>query len=206
MRCRAESCTNDAVYKKLQLCKIHYDRRRYQGDENARPKYTRGFSDVEKLAHYREIPADPDACFGWSGRVSSHGYAQIWTGGRKGSFRAAHRVTYLIQHGELPGDLQVDHMCHNEDLSCIGGPTCLHRRCTNPAHLRVATRLDNVGAARRAERPGFLDRNVNARKTHCKWGHEFTPENIWMNKGARYCRACLKRRSQEAKERKKMSS
>jgi hypothetical protein len=34
----------------------------------------------------------------------------------------------------------------------------------------------------------------NARKTHCKNGHEFTPENTWLysrpGKQGRKCRAC----------------
>lgn len=34
-------------------------------------------------------------------------------------------------------------------------------------------------------------------KTHCKRGHEFTPENIYMDrKGARQCRICMKIRKQ----------
>ncbi len=42
----------------------------------------------------------------------------------------------------------------------------------------------------------------NRSKTHCKWGHEFTPENTWRNKdGHRWCKACLKRRSDERQER-----
>jgi NUMOD4 motif/HNH endonuclease len=33
--------------------------------------------------------------------------------------------------------------------------------------------------------------NPNARKTHCKYGHEFTPENTWRGSGGRrVCRAC----------------
>ncbi len=30
----------------------------------------------------------------------------------------------------------------------------------------------------------------NARKTHCKRGHEFTPENTGKQKNGRYCVTC----------------
>ena len=37
-------------------------------------------------------------------------------------------------------------------------------------------------------------RHNNARKTHCKWGHEYTPENTqWVGGGTRRnCRTCRK--------------
>lgn len=39
----------------------------------------------------------------------------------------------------------------------------------------------------------------NARKTHCKYGHEFTPENTLVNKnGHRNCRECSRRVNREA--------
>ena len=195
MECSADDCTKPAIYKRLRLCKTHYDRRRYYGDENARPKYTRGFSIEAKLDHYRTNDG-PGECFGWSGRISQHGYAMIWLGGRNGSFRAAHRVALELATGmPIPAGLQVDHICHNEDMTCEGGPKCLHRRCTNPSHLRAVTRGQNVADARRWERPGARERHHNASKTHDKWGHEFTPENTRIIGGRRYCLECWRLRA-----------
>jgi hypothetical protein len=37
--------------------------------------------------------------------------------------------------------------------------------------------------------------NQHAVKTHCKWGHEFTPENTRTDSGQRRCRACERERS-----------
>jgi hypothetical protein len=195
MDCTSSVCTGrgPVVYKTLGLCRSCYDRRSL-GDENKPRVYTRGFTIVEKMAHYRTDDG-PGECFGWSGRVSQHGYAQLWTGGKNGSFRAAHRVAYELEHGEIPEGLQIDHTCHNEDMSCPGGVACLHRRCTNPAHLAAKTRLDNVGDARRSERPGYLDRHHNAAKTHDKWGHEFSPENTVISGGHRYCLECRRLRA-----------
>jgi hypothetical protein len=35
--------------------------------------------------------------------------------------------------------------------------------------------------------------------THCKWGHEQTPENLYASKRYRVCKPCVKRRYQEKK-------
>jgi hypothetical protein len=40
------------------------------------------------------------------------------------------------------------------------------------------------------------------RKTHCKWGHEFTPDNTyWGKTGSRQCKACTTRRASERRRR-----
>lgn len=38
---------------------------------------------------------------------------------------------------------------------------------------------------------------INAAKTHCKWGHEFTPENTRWSNGHRSCRTCYNKRLRE---------
>ena len=46
--------------------------------------------------------------------------------------------------------------------------------------------------------------NLNKRKTHCKHGHEFTPENTGaMPGGNRYCKTCKRRITKAAKQRAK---
>lgn len=146
--CRVDGCTKPVVYRKLELCKSCYDRRRSQGSEHAPRIYTRGFTVAQKLDHYRTRDG-PGECFGWRSRVSAQGYAMLWT---PEGFRAAHRLAYIEVHGEIPVGFQVDHECHNRDLTCRGGPTCSHRRCTNPADLVARTRVENVRASRRTER------------------------------------------------------
>lgn len=192
MTCKADGCTERAVYVTAQLCKRHYMRRRSRGDENAPVKFTRGWTVAEKLAHYRIVPDDLTACFGWSGKITKYGYAALWLGGRAGTEQLAHRVAFEEECGFLSDQLQVDHMCHNEDLMCSGGQSCLHRRCTNPRHLRAVTRLENMRAAQLAKRPGYV--NANARKTHCPRGHEYTEENTeiydYKGKKSRLCREC----------------
>lgn len=35
-----------------------------------------------------------------------------------------------------------------------------------------------------------MERFFNKRKTHCKRGHEFTPENTFLLKNGRRCKIC----------------
>jgi hypothetical protein len=48
---------------------------------------------------------------------------------------------------------------------------CDNTRCINPDHLYIGTHQQNMNDMNGKGRNGF------ASKTHCKWGHEFTPEN-----------------------------
>lgn len=65
---------------------------------------------------------------------------------------------------------------------------------------RLDCRLENLRYG--TDRENKLDTvkhgtHRNARKTHCKWGHEFTPENtyVWGPRKVRICRACSRRRA-----------
>jgi hypothetical protein len=85
--------------------------------------------------------------------------------------------------------MDVGHKCHDEaalDGLCDGGNDCLHRACCNPEHLKAEPRVANLLAS------PLTQAFRNAAKTHCKRGHEFTPENTGVKKigGWRYCRAC----------------
>ena len=77
----------------------------------------------------------------------------------------AHRVSYELFVGPIPEGLEVDHLCNN-------------RCCVNPEHLEPVTREENI-------------RRQVERRTHCKSGHPYTPENTYVRPcGARQCRAC----------------
>ena len=91
----------------------------------------------------------PDACWPYTGAINAQGYGIVNVDKRKrsetGASSRAHRVAYELAYGEdaIPEGFHVDHMCHWRDPTCVGGDTCLHRRCCNPRHLDAVARGEN---------------------------------------------------------------
>lgn len=134
--------------------------------------------------------------------VAGHGGCVIWTGLLQNGYgllkdkqkrRLAHRVAYAHFVGAIPEGLTLDHLCHTRDKSCPGGE-CIHRRCVNPHHLEPVTAVENVMRGRSFS-------GLNAAKTHCSRGHEFTPENTADLGRERSCRQCRKERQELAEQR-----
>ena len=107
-------------------------------------------------------------CREWEGRLDSWGYGRTYF--RGGPF-LAHRKAWIEANGEIPDGLMVLHHCDNP-------------KCCEVSHLYLGTHADNM---RDMNERGH---NVNANKTHCKNGHEFTDENTGLYGGKRVCRAC----------------
>jgi hypothetical protein len=85
-----------------------------------------------------------------------------------------HRRYYRRYRGEIPDGLHIDHLCRN-------------RACVNPHHMEAVPQ--GVNSLRGVGAPA-----QNARKTHCKHGHELTPENTYKSNGQwRGCRECRRR-------------
>jgi hypothetical protein len=119
---------------------------------------------------------DPDGgCWVWQRNYDSNGY------GRHLHWKA-HRFAWLVLVGPIADGLQLDHLCRN-------------RGCVNPTHLEPVTQRENLLR-------GETIYAANAAKTHCKYGHEFTPENTRIIPRGRRCRACERRRSNESHKRK----
>lgn len=127
-------------------------------------------------------PVDDAPCWFFSVRSRPKtGYAQFSVGKQKGLH--AHRVAYELWNGEIPPGTEIDHLCHPGDGSCPA-ETCPHRLCVNPAHLKAVTSRVN---SLRSTSPLA----VNAAKTRCDKGHEFTEANTYVDKrGCRACRSC----------------
>ena len=110
------------------------------------------------------------------GGPHGNGYDKLTVSGVKWY---AHRLAYTLFTGPIPDGTEIDHQCHNQDSECLGGDTCLHRKCVNPAHLEAVPHRVN---ALRGKSPTA----DNARRTHCPAGHEY----IVSERGRRYCPPC----------------
>lgn len=136
------------------------------------------------------IVVNSDGCWIWQGGMAGNGYGEFMADRTR--FRA-HVWSYLTFVGSYDRSmLTLDHLCHNQDESCPGN-RCIHRRCVNPDHLEPVTHAVNCKRGRQGQ-------HLSA-QTHCKRGHEYTPENTIVRPGGyRNCRSC-KRRSETLRTR-----
>lgn len=173
---------------------MHYCRWQRHGDPMI-VAYIQGDNDARFRSYVHEVDS---GCWHWTGYISPGGYGKFGKGGADGGPCLAHRWSYERWNGPIPKGWTVDHECHNADATCKGGPTCLHRRCVNPAHLG----LQPTVAENLANSP-----NSNHRRTHCPQGHPYDEANTYVSKkGYRCCRKChvvkqvaLNRRKRAAK-------
>ncbi len=120
-------------------------------------------------------------CWLWTG-PQVDGYGVIRNSGRQ---LRVHRVTFEYFIGEIPSELELDHLCRI-------------RSCVNPWHCEAVTSLENW---QRGKTPSRL----NALKTHCVRGHEFSQENTLFYKARirgksytlRVCRTCKREQNRE---------
>ena len=125
-------------------------------------------------ARFELLVERTETCWLWTGRIGKGGY------GRLGP-RLAHRAAYELFVGPVPQGFELDHLCRTPN-------------CVNPQHLEPVTPEENW---LRSHNPA----RINADKTHCKNGHEFTPENTLLNtrnrpsrRPYRRCRKCTQAR------------
>lgn len=124
----------------------------------------------------------PTGCWEFGGGKTANGYGWVRM---KMAMCYVHRVVYEHFVGPIPGQLQLDHLCRN-------------RACANPEHLEAVTQKVNslrgngIGAR-------------NAAKTHCKYGHPLSGENLQVYSGHwRRCRACQVLASRRQYERRRL--
>lgn len=137
--------------------------------------------DVAWLHFVERVDASGD-CWLWLGLQNAGGYGSYQVQGH----RMAHRFLWTRLVGPIPEGMTLDHLCRV-------------RLCVNPDHLEVVTMAENI-------RRGFAPPSLNARRTHCVHGHEFTVENTYWYNNYRSCRTCKVRLRSEHLARKSEAS
>jgi hypothetical protein len=114
-----------------------------------------------------------ETCWLWTAGKNTDGYGVFHLSEPKRLVRA-HRWAYIAILGPIHNGLTLDHLCRV-------------RHCVNPSHLEPVTDRENLLR-------GISPLVVNARRTHCIHGHEFTPENTSLTPdGRRNCKACKRK-------------
>ncbi len=137
------------------------------GASHRRPRCPPGTPLPERLRAKITINSS-NGCWEWQASLTTNGYGQIMVDKRK---CYAHRIAYEVFVGEIPSDLEIDHLCCN-------------KRCINPQHLETVTSRENTAR--------HFNNWIDARSaSHCKRGHEYTAANTLKRpNGGRACRTC----------------
>jgi hypothetical protein len=91
------------------------------------PDYKYGRTLRERL--FSRLIAEPSGCLVWTGHKDEYGYGRIQAG--TGRPQYVHRVVYLLEVGQIPDGLELDHLCMNPS-------------CASPAHLEAVTHAENM--------------------------------------------------------------
>ncbi len=131
---------------------------------------------MDKNKFLSKIKKTKTGCWEWTGTRSPYGYGSF---AEKGKTFRAHRFSYEL----FKGPITKPEICHK----------CDNPPCVNPEHLFQGTRSEN-------QRDSVAKkRHVNSKKTHCKFGHEMSGDNLITfihsshKTPARRCRTCSKR-------------
>ena len=121
----------------------------------------------------KTISVNANGCWVWLGARGKGFKIRYGHLNSNGKTLLAHRVVYESLVGPIPVGMTLDHLCRN-------------RVCVNPVHLEPVTSRTNTlrGSSMAAE---------NAKKHHCKNGHQFSSTNTYVRKrtgGGRVCRKC----------------
>lgn len=119
--------------------------------------------------------AGPDDCWNWTGYVNNRQYGKF---SRRGRQAFAHRVAYVLAHGDIPAGLSVDHLCFNT-------------LCCNGRHLELVTKAENT-------------QRMLAKKTTCSRGHEYDglQWNSTAGQWVRRCSVCIQLGANRNRDRK----
>jgi hypothetical protein len=116
----------------------------------------------------------PNGCWLWNGYKNNKGYGQFKL---RGKIYYAHRLSFLLNKGEIESGLELDHLCKTP-------------LCVNPDHLEAVTHQENMLRSNSVS-------GIAAKKTHCTKGHPYDNINTYIvhrkdGRVERHCRSCKK--------------
>lgn len=132
-------------------------------------KYFFGDIHTDPTISFRGTP-----CWLWITIPSKGGYGRFKA---QGIIGYAHVIACRMFVGPIPEELSCDHLCKRQI-------------CANPAHIEFVPLRVNI---LRGSGPAA----INAERTHCINGHEFTPESMQRCKAGRSCRICSRARDNQ---------
>lgn len=164
--CSVEGCMSTQGRKGARgLCSRHYQRLLSTGSPTGSNRPT------PEERFFAKVVVTPSGCWLWNAARDEDGYG-LFSGRPAGGTVRAHIWSYEHHVGPIPARKQIDH-------------TCRKRSCVRPDHLEPVTSREN-------SLRGDTVYAINAAKTHCKRGHEFTTTNTYRTvTGSRSCRTCL---------------
>jgi len=104
-----------------------------------------------------------ETCWIWMASKDKDGYGKFSI--NKKSIRS-HRFAYELLIGKIPEGMYIDHLCRV-------------RHCVNPIHLEPVTNKENIFRGETG--------SLNAKKTTCPKGHNYSGKN---KRGRRICNIC----------------